>query len=522
MMRSVKRIGFLGIAATLAISATSALADKITDSTADAPPENKLRNAPYENLPPAADVPASALLTEEAAKAAIARSEKSQSRSPAALDGIGEDLISGDLKTLRKALTTYSGPEGLDDVIGVYGDEKRYAALAPDAKWVAIQLAMYKGWKSFLFRIRPFVENKNARAVHSVLLTTLRSGYSVARVGYPSPQWREGAQFVAQPMKGMGPTVQNASDFQKMLQEWEGIYDTALARLNALDLSKPIVFDNQILYGQGAFKDGIHRYLWVGEAERLGFLSALYSSYATLDMMLAYSWEDILNVGQSVGATAGFEQVRIWSDVQGSPAKQRVEKINAFKKFGTLLPNGSSYMAKAWTNIQSGSTAANAAWEALKHRPNGESQFLDAEWWKQSATLTDKNVKLMGDLARGATVPLVSMVTGETVNVNLRAFFRNPPADLKAFLPNRFIDESTGALDGAPCKTPACSKNIGGQKYTFRNWDYGRAVAWNPGAYSPYFPDAGSDAKAPGKIIRVTSQASGAGTLGWFFGFVGL
>jgi hypothetical protein len=77
-------------------------------------------------------------------------------------------------------------------------------------------------------------------------------------------------------------------------------------------------------------------------------------------------------------------------------------------------------------------------------------------------------------------------VTGDTVSINLPAFYNQPPASLSSLMATQF---ETGDLQKKII-------NKKGETLIVRNYFHGRSIAWDNGAWKKYVPSA--EGKKPG------------------------
>jgi hypothetical protein len=167
------------------------------------------------------------------------------------------------------------------------------------------------------------------------------------------------------------------------------------------------------------------------------------------------------------------------------------------------MPDGKDWMAVAYKYSQKSIGRAKLAWNNSAEQRDDEifyvfnTGFLNVnrEEMSHNLDLLDRVVTSQG------TESLRSGVTGETIEINYKNLFFNPPQDLKAFLPNRFEKNATITREIAVAgKKP--------QKVTYRNYSQGKATGWNTEAFQSYFPGVkeGQDVE---KTLRVLSHAGG-------------
>jgi hypothetical protein len=287
-------------------------------------------------------------------------------------------------------------------------------------------------------------------------------------------------------------------------------------RVKKIDLKgKEVVWDNKLLYGPASFQDDLDRYRLVGDVEKALVTANLHSTIAQLCFARAYSAEGTTDVIENLGRLYGIDGF-LWQRVEGAPARDRVAVMRSgrFAKWGALNPDGTSWTKAALSNIRASAKLMSGVWDQVQRRPMGESWAVDPSFFQSRDIVRtgDLRVEDVVAMTKGPT-KIRSAVTGETVAVNMPAFYENPPRDLKALLATGFNTEPEWktmnfTVDG---KTVALKA---------RNYDAGSPTNWDVGQYRSFLPDVknGNDVK---RAARVLSQSfGGSAALAPMLGFM--
>ncbi len=487
---------------------------------------------------PAADVSnLKFLTTEEYEDAKVKMHKVSKERSVAESDRIDEEsALSEDYKNLRnqiiggpkyvdnkKTSENYQEvkePSDLEKIVQFCDNDTNYYKLSADAKFLAAQIAMLKPYKSIIYRARPFV--KSAKITHSVIVTALRFTAAGVNAFFPTPQWRAGFKFLTQPSEGMGRSLANDSDFYRFVwSEVEPavrkfrvrIFDLtfmgadpsgAISRENKNKLrTENFWWDNKILYKTANFVEDNDRFLKIGAVERVGLLTAAELTLSALHSSLAYTWTGMFDVAESFSKTYGWDAIGLdfTRVIDGATAKKRVSMIKAHPKFLILRENGKSYMATAHSFLKSANEFSNIGWAQINDNQHDQNTFrnlIDARGFLPFNRIINNSMMTFDNVLGNKGVQS-SLIAGEQVSMNFDAFFSDPPADMKQFLPTDFNKEKYVEVKGG---------------IEFHNYYAEAPEAWDYRLYQKYFPTA-TDKQGVRNAARILNQTWG----GWVLGF---
>ena len=173
--------------------------------------------------------------------------------------------------------------------------------------------------------------------------------------------------------------------------------------------------------------------------------------------------------------------------------RAQVFRSRSFAQFLTLLPSGPTLMAQALRDLQAAHDAAADQFQQIQARYTALAGQNDEYWGinpvavmtnKRSIDLTLQETSAI--LKGPATVS--SIVTNESVMLDIPSFFAHPPQDLKVFLPTAFVEDKGSATE--------------------RNYRWGSPTAWDGSQYQPYITNL-AKLGTVGDAARILAQSRG-------------
>lgn len=375
-----------------------------------------------------------------------------------------------------------------------------------DQKFFVAQLLPLKELRGIVWRSQPVFSQ--AKVTHSVVLTAVKSAVSQVKIFLPTEQWQAGLDYVTLPYVRNGQLSQAFKNEADLIAHTAGPVRAALLkaaqRIQKIDLrDQAIVWDNKLAFGAAAFQDNIDRFRLVGEVERLSSLAAIHSTLAQVAYQRAYSSENGIKLVQDMGKLYGVDG--ILSQVDGAPSQKRVQVLRrpAYANYGVLVEDGEKWMKLSFQHLQESVRLTSAIWSQIKQedRPLTEAFVFDTTFARAYERGSDLAIANMEAMVAGRA-QIRSGVTGETVVVDLPAFYSNPPRDLKDFLPTAF-------QQGSEWQTVRLTDGAGKvHKVKARNYEIGRGIDWKTEAYGSIFPELKAGKDIP-KNVRVLSQSWG-------------
>ncbi|MEK7358439.1 MAG: hypothetical protein AAB250_18490 [Bdellovibrionota bacterium] len=387
-----------------------------------------------------------------------------------------------------------------------------------DTKLFAAQAVTLIPLRGFVWRMIPVAEK--AKITHSAVLTMVKQIASGIGVYLPTQQWKAAFDFVSLPfMRSGAVAVQFQSEVQVQAFLTKYVLPaaiTAVRRVQKIDLKgKEVVWDNQLLYGPASFQDDLDRYRLIGEIEKTIVQANIHSTIAQLAFARAYTAQGTNDVVENIGRLYGIDGF-MWQRVEGAPAKDRVGVMRSakFAKWGTLVSDGPNWTKAALSNIRASARLMSGVWNQIQRRPMGEGWSVDPTFFQSRDIVRtgDMRVEDVVAMTKGPA-KIRSAVTGETVMVNMPAFYENPPRDLKALLATGFNEEP----EWKTINFKVAGKDV---PVKARNYESGSATNWDINQYRTFLPEArnGGDVK---RAARVLSQSfGGSAALAPMLGFM--
>ena len=440
--------------------------------------------------------------------------ERSKRRVIASVDIAGEDLLSKEYKAFRKTFLAIKSSSEIDGLLKNL--DAHYATSPDDLKFAAVQLVPLLAFRSIVYRMVPLAEQ--AKVTQSMLLTMVKQMSSGMHVYLPTDQWAAGFAYVTEPSDLAQTRFKSEADLQLALaSEVLPQLTNSAKRLRELNFSRAsVVTDSQLMYGTASFSDNMNRYRQVGEAERYGEIANIHLGISWISMFCAYNLDHMFELSQDLGRLYGVDGFEFWKGVEGAPASRRAEILSdpKYASFLTLSKYGTDWTQTSLKHLKQAVLYSNVVWMETKGRPASESSALDPAFINPAGKQIDLTLPSVKAMIAGKA-QITSAITGEKMDIDLPAFYNNPPQDLKALLPNHF-DESP-LLNSKSLKTADGST----QTVQYHNYLSGRATGWNVAAYQKFFPDVKSSADIA-RSAKILSQTWGGGISGITLAFIGL
>jgi hypothetical protein len=428
-----------------------------------------------------------------------------QKRTPSNQSAGDESMMSDAFRSTRDRFLKLKTAEELDAFIVEL--EKNYDSFKDeDQRFFVAQLLPLKELRGVVWRSMP-VFNK-AKITHSYVLTALKNSQASMKIFLPTEQWEAGFEYITTPYVRDGKIPETFNSEAELVAYFAGPVRASLLqaakRIQKIDLSdKTIVWDNKLLFGKASFVDDVDRFRLVGEVERLSTLASIHGALAQVTYQRAYSSENAMKLYQDMGKLYGVDG--FLSEVDGAPSSKRTQVLRkpAYKNYGTLVEDGDKWMALSFNHLQESVRLTATIWDQIKRedRPLTEAFLFDTSFARAYERGSDLSIANMLAMVDGPA-QIRSGITGETVTVDLPSFYRNPPQDLKVFLPTSFHSGS----EWKEAKLKDASGKV--QVVKYRNYDIGRGVDWNATAYRQLFPSLKSGKDVPTNV-RVVSQSWG-------------
>ncbi|MBY0517831.1 MAG: hypothetical protein K2P81_13050 [Bacteriovoracaceae bacterium] len=429
-----------------------------------------------------------------------------QKRNPSNQNSGDESMMSD---AFRKTRDQFLKLKSADEIEAFLNDlEQNYGSFKDeDQKFFVAHVLPLRELRGIAWRSAPVFSK--AKITHSYVLTMLKNTQSSMKIFLPTEQWSAGFEYITTPYVREGKVAETFKNESDLVSHFSGPVRSSMLkaakRIQAIDLNgKTIVWDNKLFFGKASFVDDVDRFRLVGEVERISSLASIHSSLAQISYQRAYSSENSMKLFQDMGKLYGVDG--FLSEVDGAPSSKRTNVLrkSTYKNYGTLLPDGQEWMAQSFHHLQESVRLTAMVWDQIKRedRPLTEAFLFDTSFARAYERGSDLSIENMLAIVEGPA-QIRSAITGEMVKVDLPAFYKNPPQDLKAFLPTAFVE-------GSEWKEMSL-KDASGKVQTvkYRNYEIGRANNWDAQTYKQIFPDVKTGKDIPASV-RVLSQSWGS------------
>lgn len=473
-----------------------------------------------------------------------------------------EDLMSPELKKFRDRLITTKDAESMDKLLTEYDTnyDNAEAAYPNDLKYVIARLSPLRAMRGFFWRMAPLAHQ--AAVTQEQLLGMVRSFAEQVMIYEPDTQWPAYVAFLAIPSKANLAVPSYATKLKKprsdsrflvendlpdfLANEVYPVLNTACNRLLALKMyveidgkQSPIVFDNQIRFGQNAFSaqyDATDRFKIVGDAERFAGVARFNRRMAMIAQLSAYNWNGNIAMRDEIGKKFGIDATvnagngignMITNLTSGNAAYNmdgvtREERVFISKKYPNVFElRSKAWMPVAYYHLHNYAYFSMKAWGRIRKESDEYNFLLDPDLSQGRRDQIDKSVRNLASLlpdpnSTGGTPVAQGSITGKTVHIDMKDFFNNPPENLHSLMPTGFAHhEDLVGLDklypeyNAPANNSIIKMKIGDTMVEWRNYLYGRATSWELDDNSKYrvlFPDAksGTDVADAQKVLSET------------------
>ncbi len=443
--------------------------------------------------------------------------KRSEKRKIASYRSIDIKSMSSKYKQLIEDVTKANSSEQVAKMLNEL--EGKFDSLPQDAKFLATQLLLLKSFRGIFYRFIPLAEKE--RITHSFLRNSVKTLISNLRVYLPFEHWEAGFNYLAEPFKTKaGLVVQQFKDSSVKGKKSLGVHDMqtflwkeiyvdmarAVKRIKNLDLSTPVIWDNRVVFGSESFKDDFEetRFRKVGEGEKLLALSSLHFGMHYLNQLIAYELKGSFSLAKDIGKLYGIDGF-FAGDVLGVPSARWVKKVKdkKYKKLGTLREGGYEHnMLLAYQHLKQGVRYLRLGREEVRNEPADGFFVINPNWvnpFDENIEKQFKGIECLTDDSSNSC-PIRSAITGHTVLMSLDKFYRNPPRDLKSFLPTAWETSSAKML-----------KKHG---KSYPNYSWGTPNNWDYQVYKKHFFPNMKNAKSIPLYIRTLRQSFGGEVLG--------
>ena len=494
-------------------------------------------------------------------------------RSPAAKSRVAtEDMLSPQYIEFRDKITKCNSGEEFYSIIKSY-DEKYNSipASATDLKFAVARMATWLPLRGITWKMTPMVHQ--IVVTQQILMGTLRNLAEQAMINFPDSHVEAQLMFLTLPainnnngQKTFEKRFYVEGDFisflgkdvylslSKAISRIEKLGKMANVDLKGKDVETPVVFDARIRFGEDAFGgtyDSMDRFKVLGEAERFATLARLSRRLAAISSMVAYNWNGHLATRSEIGKEfgVGVAESMIFDlaggagseYINGASREKRVSILKKRPQLYKIIENGGKrwmqhsyyhlhrsvqFLEHTWNNVDKGRMDYVMQLDPEVFTARREQVQMGIDNLKrlagQCGNISKEKPQICDPSVSGAD-KIVGSLSGKELPINLKAFYDNPPKDLKSLLPVKFARneeieplrklDAYKEMSSSKRKPDVFQIRIGkGDEgvTTFRNYLYGRATGWNSGqeGYGNVFPGINSTGVAD--AMAVINETRGA------------
>lgn len=418
--------------------------------------------------------------------------------------------MSADYSALVNRMNSMKTAQELDAYLETLEKDLKNAKEKPtDYVYMASLLTSLRPLRSIAWRSMGLAGQ--SMATQQKIMDTLRSAYMKATV-LPVENWDLFVDFVSQPLPGATQKFAQESELQKYIATdvYNGVL-TTYNRLRAIDFStvpgNSVVMDLQLVFGSTSFPDNLDRFREVTPVEHALLLARMNKLMYRISTFSAYSAKDAIKIEREIKVRYGIEAGAGWLHLVKTDGLTRKEKVEIlqqkkYEQSQKLNPQGKVWMGRAYEHLKGYVDYYKVAYDLSKTSARPQASFIDTDFVKlhdRELSLMVKNMKALvyGDKGETGESVVQSSITGETVRVNVKNFFKNPPADLKTLLPVEFV------------KGPKeLSADVDGKKLSYPNLRAGQAQSWSTPAYANLFPELKNETQGE-KVMQKAKVVAG-------------
>lgn len=447
-----------------------------------------------------------------------------------------ENSLSTDFKTkLRDPWLKVKDAEGVSKLL--LTSHKNYETYSADVQYFLAQLHTMIPLKGIVWRLRPIFESgglfKGNKATHMSAIQFVRTAATGLSAAFPTSQTDAMIAYFTEPGPEMSEKMQfkTVAEFQNFLVDVYIPY--VFQSVNRIDVllkkfdeaagrpQREMVWDNQMFFGTGTFRDGFNRYIGHGPAEMHIAMALGWESIHDAYVFSSYNQDDLINVAGRLGRAFGIDAIKSEgaNDI-GLTDKERSKIIKGYanKKDGFLSLRKSKF-SKADGNEDYGRKNMKLALPAKKQAVNQFNQaYIKLEGKGSNSSMAINPALYQKDIQNRLNAGISKMVSAvdgvtefkdpmsaEVITLDVPSFYSNPPESLAALMANGWeAGESTKSITSAS-----------GEQLKYRNYFSGRAISWNNSEWSKYVTSAkGQNGNYMMTVKRIMHYSPGATVLG--------
>lgn len=405
--------------------------------------------------------------------------------------------VSADFQKLRDEWLKVKTGDQMEALLKA--SQAKYNTYSEDTRYFLAQLQASLPLRGIVWRLRPLFEEGKGflgnKSTHVTAVQAVRGVVTGLKSILPTQQTDAAIQFFTEPSVEMTKAQQfhSVAEVQKFLMEtvMQALNEatTHIVGLSKDSANKTFVWDNKMAFGHGSFEDEVQRFVGHGPAEINFTIASLYRAQHDILVYCAYNQDKAISLAGEMGAHFGVDSSFFASKKEdlGMTDKERVGLVSkAVSQRFLELRNydgseyGSKLMKQAYVSLKNSVVYFERSHQYLQNRDATNAMSLNPLLFQPEAPLNlDKGIKNMKAVVSGVA-EVRDPVSGETVTINLPAFYNEPPKSLGVLMAKDFEG-------GEAYKTITNKK---GETLKVRNYLRGRSIAWDNNAWKKYVPSA--------------------------------
>ncbi len=395
-----------------------------------------------------------------------------------------------------------------------------YEKYSPDVQYYLAQIHTARQMRGIIWRMRPLFDKGSAffsgnRTTHISAIQFVRNVSTGLSAAFPTTQTDSLLDYFTKPSIAMSEKDQfkNIYQFQNFLTEvYVPAANESIGRMKSILSANPTAvwkWDNKMFFGRAAFKDNVNRVIGSGAAEMHMAIAATYEAVHDALVFSAYNQDAIINVIGELGKAFGIDAFSSGGSTDlGLTDQERNSIISRRVKKDRFLE------IRNYENSNYGSELMKIAYQAKLNAINNMDQAHQKLQGKKATTAMLLNPALyQPDIQNRLNTGIKNMksaiaqkteirdpISGDTVVLDIPAFYSNPPKSLSILMAKDF--------EKGPFEYDI--KNNKGQFLKVRNYFSGRSIGWDNSAWVTYVPSAsGQSANYMMNARRVMTFALG-------------
>ncbi len=412
-----------------------------------------------------------------------------------------ESNLSDAFKNFRSKWLAVKDAEGLQQLLNESYNELNLPnstlAKSPDMKYFLPHLHVMIPLRGIIWKMRPLFETgrffSGSKATHAMAVQFVRNVVTGIKMFMPTDQWDAGIEFLVTPTKKMKLDSQfkTVAQLQDYLQKYVLPYIENSAQSVQGNLSENpesiYVWDNQITFGVANFSGQARQFVGYGPAEQAFSIAMLYQAAHDLRVFNSFNQDALLWIAKELGKNYGIDAAASLGafGITDRERNKVVAEAVSKKHWLEIATTGKQNMKYALIDLNNAVILSKQAYDYLQGKPGNSTFAINPARYQESNTpLLKTGVSNMVAVVNGRAT-IKDSVTGETVTLDVPAYYNDPPESLFTLSAN---DWEEGSIE-------LTMQNEDKETLKYRNYSVGRSISWDNAAWEKYVPSAAGKEK---------------------------